>query len=320
VNYKASPDWKDAVKSITGGGADVVYDPVGGDVFEQSLRCMAWEGRLLVIGFASGTIPSAKANLLLLKGCSVVGVFWGAFAAREPETNQKNFEMLFAWWKAGKLKPAISHRFPRRPPRRSEPSRAARSWGKRCSRWPEATPGATRPPRIRVGGALRRTWTAGRERCAGPSGALPSAARYAPERRARRPRYSPMDAGLLRRWTCLLALAAASAVGCGDPADRRSGEAPTPPSTITWRGTAAPSRWRETCAWKRWCSPTAGSTLPEPGNLTVAALVQWWKPKEKDCPSFASQTACAAFCAQNPGRCGGNAVCIQHTGPSAPSC
>ena len=112
VNYKTNPDWKEIVKSITGGGADVIYDPVGGDVFDQSLRCIAWDGRLLVIGFAGGTIPSAKANLILLKGCSVVGVFWGGFAAREPETSRKNFELLFDWWKHGKLKPAISHRFP----------------------------------------------------------------------------------------------------------------------------------------------------------------------------------------------------------------
>ena len=112
VNYKTNPDWKEAVKAITGGGADVIYDPVGGDVFDQSLRCIAWNGRLLVIGFAGGTIPSAKANLILLKGCAVVGVFWGGFAAREPETNRRNFALLFDWWKEGKLKPAISHRFP----------------------------------------------------------------------------------------------------------------------------------------------------------------------------------------------------------------
>jgi len=112
VNYRTNPDWKETVKAITDGGADVIYDPVGGDVFEQSLRCIAWNGRLLVIGFAGGTIPSAKANLILLKGCAVVGVFWGGFAAREPETNRRNFALLFDWWKEGKLVPAISHRFP----------------------------------------------------------------------------------------------------------------------------------------------------------------------------------------------------------------
>lgn len=113
VNYRSGPPLKDQVKAITGGvGADVIYDAVGGDLFEQSLRCINWDGRLLVVGFAGGTIPQAKANLILLKGCSVVGVFWGAFTAREPETNRKNFAELFRWFEEGKLHPYISHRFP----------------------------------------------------------------------------------------------------------------------------------------------------------------------------------------------------------------
>ena len=112
VNYRTEP-WKDRVKAITGGGgADVIYDPVGGDVFEQSLRCISWDGRLLVVGFASGQIPSAKANLVLLKGCAIVGVFWGAFAAREPAKNAENFAHLFRWHEEGQLRPHISHRFP----------------------------------------------------------------------------------------------------------------------------------------------------------------------------------------------------------------
>jgi NADPH2:quinone reductase len=112
LNYSTS-SLKDQLKTLTGGaGVDVVYDAVGGDLFEQALRSMAWDGRLLVVGFASGTIPQAKANLALLKGCAIVGVFWGAFTAREPETNRKNFEQLFRWFEEGKLKPSISHRFP----------------------------------------------------------------------------------------------------------------------------------------------------------------------------------------------------------------
>ncbi len=112
VNYRTE-SLKDRVKALTGGsGADVIYDAVGGDVFEQSLRCINWNGRLLVVGFASGPIPSAKANLILLKGCAVVGVFWGAFSAREPEVNRKNFAQLMTWYEQGSLKPAISHRFP----------------------------------------------------------------------------------------------------------------------------------------------------------------------------------------------------------------
>jgi NADPH2:quinone reductase len=113
INYRTNPNWRESVKELTSGnGADVIYDPVGGDVFEQSLRCINWDGRLLVIGFASGQIPSAKANLILLKGCAVVGVFWGAFSAREPAVNAANFEQLMTWYEQGSLKPAISHRFP----------------------------------------------------------------------------------------------------------------------------------------------------------------------------------------------------------------
>jgi NADPH:quinone reductase len=113
VTYGESPPLKDQVKDLTGGsGADVIYDAVGGDVFEQSLRCIAWDGRLLVVGFAGGTIPAAKANLILLKGCAVVGVFWGAFAAREPERNAENFRRLFEMYEKQQLRPHISHRFP----------------------------------------------------------------------------------------------------------------------------------------------------------------------------------------------------------------
>jgi NADPH:quinone reductase len=113
VTYGEGPPLKDQVKELTGGaGADVIYDAVGGDVFEQSLRCIAWDGRLLVVGFAGGTIPSAKANLILLKGCSVVGVFWGAFAAREPQRNAENFQRLFEMYEKNQLRPHISHRFP----------------------------------------------------------------------------------------------------------------------------------------------------------------------------------------------------------------
>lgn len=112
INYATEPKLKDAVKKATRGrGANVIFDPVGGEVFEQSLRCIDWDGRLLVVGFAGGTIPAAKANLILLKGCSVVGVFWGAYATKEPEGNAKNFAQLFAWFDEGKLKPRISHRF-----------------------------------------------------------------------------------------------------------------------------------------------------------------------------------------------------------------
>ncbi|MCL5043592.1 MAG: NADPH:quinone oxidoreductase family protein [Gammaproteobacteria bacterium] len=108
VNY-GDGELKEKVKALTNGkGADVIYDPVGGDLFDQSLRCINWNGRLLVVGFASGRIPEMPANLPLLKGAAVVGVFWGSFAAREPQNNLDNFKQLFAWFSEGKLKPLVS--------------------------------------------------------------------------------------------------------------------------------------------------------------------------------------------------------------------
>jgi len=112
INYSEGP-FRDRVKELTGGnGADVIYDPVGGDVFDQSLRCINWGGRLLVIGFASGRIPEAPANLALLKGCSIVGVFWGSWLTRGGDGNAQNMRQVFAWIGEGKLRPHISHRFP----------------------------------------------------------------------------------------------------------------------------------------------------------------------------------------------------------------
>ena len=111
INY-SEVSLKDAVKELTNGqGADVIYDPVGGDLFDQAVRSINWKGRLLVVGFASGRIPEFPINLALLKGSSIVGVFWGAFAAREPQANLENFQQLFAWHSEGKLKPLVSQTF-----------------------------------------------------------------------------------------------------------------------------------------------------------------------------------------------------------------
>lgn len=99
---------KDRIKALTAGGVDVVYDPVGGRFTEEALRCTAWRGRLLVIGFASGEIPRIPANLTLLKGCSVVGVFWGDFARREPGRFATDLGTLFGWLREGKLRPHIA--------------------------------------------------------------------------------------------------------------------------------------------------------------------------------------------------------------------
>jgi len=112
VNY-ASEDLKTRVRELTGGrGADVVYDPVGGAYSEAALRSTAWDGRFLVIGFASGDIPRIPLNLPLLKGCAVVGVFWGAFAGREPERHRQSLRELIGWWQEGKLRPHVSSVYP----------------------------------------------------------------------------------------------------------------------------------------------------------------------------------------------------------------
>ncbi len=107
INY-SSDSIRDRVKELTDGhGADVIYDPVGGDAFDQSMRCIAWRGRLLVIGFASGRIPEVAANRVLLKGCDIAGVFWGSFAAKEPARARANFATLLAWIDEGRLKPHV---------------------------------------------------------------------------------------------------------------------------------------------------------------------------------------------------------------------
>ena len=104
---------RERLKDLVGSeGVDVVYDPVGGDLFEQALRSTALEGRVLVIGFASGTIAKVPMNLPLLKGCAIVGVSLGGFRRRHPETNAANFAQLFAWHAEGRLKPHVSLTLP----------------------------------------------------------------------------------------------------------------------------------------------------------------------------------------------------------------
>ena len=106
-------DLKERVKQITGGaGANVVYDAVGGSFSEAALRATAWEGRLLVVGFAAGDIPKIPLNLVLLKGCQIVGVFWGQFAMRDPARNKANAEQVMTWVAEGKLRPHVDATFP----------------------------------------------------------------------------------------------------------------------------------------------------------------------------------------------------------------
>lgn len=112
INY-AEADLRETIKLLTDGrGANVVFDPVGGDYTEAAMRSLAWRGRLLVVGFAAGGIPSIPANLLLLKGAAAVGVFWGEFAQREPAANATMFAELFGWLASGKLKPRVSYAYP----------------------------------------------------------------------------------------------------------------------------------------------------------------------------------------------------------------
>ena len=111
INYSEG-EFKEKVKEITNNkGADIIYDPVGGEVFEQSLRCIAWDGRLLIIGFASGKIANAPTNLPLLKNCSIVGVFWGAWRERDENGHNQNMEIILKWWKEKKVNPLISKVF-----------------------------------------------------------------------------------------------------------------------------------------------------------------------------------------------------------------
>ena len=105
--------FSDQIKALTDGqGADVIYDPVGGDYAEPALRATNWEGRYLVIGFASGPIPKIPLNLALLKSCQIVGVFWGAFTMRDPAGNKANLDELMAMYESGQIRPHISGRYP----------------------------------------------------------------------------------------------------------------------------------------------------------------------------------------------------------------
>jgi NADPH:quinone reductase len=112
IDYERE-DLKERVKALTGGaGADVIYDPVGGRYTELALRGAAWRGRLLVVGFAAGDIPRLPANLLLLKGCAALGVFWGDYARREPGRLLEDLRALFTWQREGTIRPRITATYP----------------------------------------------------------------------------------------------------------------------------------------------------------------------------------------------------------------
>jgi len=110
INYSSQP-LKESVKELTGGGVDVVYDPVGGDLAQQAFRSLAWHGRHLVIGFTSGDIPQIPANIALLKEAQLVGVWWGTWLARHPEEHMQNMQELGEMIAAGRVQPSISESF-----------------------------------------------------------------------------------------------------------------------------------------------------------------------------------------------------------------
>lgn len=112
INYQRD-NLREAIKTLTQGkGPDVIYDPVGGDFAEPAFRSIGWRGRYLVVGFAAGPIPSLPLNLALLKGAAIVGVFWGDYARREPQSNAAMLETLARWYAAGKVKPVIDRTMP----------------------------------------------------------------------------------------------------------------------------------------------------------------------------------------------------------------
>ncbi len=112
IDYREE-DIRERVKTLTEGrGADVILDPVGGDVFDASLRAIAWSGRLLVIGFAGGKVPQIPANILLVKNVAAMGVYWGSYRKKAPERLKEEFAELFAWYREGRLKPFVSNRLP----------------------------------------------------------------------------------------------------------------------------------------------------------------------------------------------------------------
>jgi NADPH2:quinone reductase len=111
IDYRAET-LRQRIKEICdGGGVDVVYDPVGGELFDQALKCTNWGGRLIIVGFAGGSVPQIPANYLLVKNLAAMGIYWGAYRRKQPPLVEASFRRLFAWYREGKLKPLISHRY-----------------------------------------------------------------------------------------------------------------------------------------------------------------------------------------------------------------
>lgn len=131
IDYLTEP-WLDRVKEFTGGrGADIIYDSVGGDITDSSLKCLAWCGRLLIVGFAGGRIPDIPANRLLLKSASAIGVFWGERRNRDPELAKATFDDLFAMYCRGEIQPVVCRQYPLSDaPKALHDLAGRRTWGK----------------------------------------------------------------------------------------------------------------------------------------------------------------------------------------------
>jgi NADPH:quinone reductase len=156
INY-ASGSLRDEIKALTGGkGPDVIYDPVGGDLAEAAFRSIGWRGRYLVIGFAQGAIPALPLNLALLKGASLVGVFWGEFAKREPARNARMLGELAGWYAASKIKPVLDRVLPMAELPAAFPHGRARGGGQAGAGQPvKPETGSASPPNP-AGGPARR--------------------------------------------------------------------------------------------------------------------------------------------------------------------
>jgi NADPH2:quinone reductase len=113
LNHRTDPNWTQRVKELTlAQGVDVIFDPYGGALLEQSLGCVAWDGRVLLVGFAGSDIPRIAPKLVRQKSATLLGVYWSAWLARNHKKNRQNFETMFRWYGGGKLKPPVSHTFP----------------------------------------------------------------------------------------------------------------------------------------------------------------------------------------------------------------
>ena len=236
------PDLKGASGELTAGrGADVVYDPVGGAVFDASLRAIAWEGRIVVVGFASGEVPQIPANLLLVKNAAVLGFYWGSYRKHDPERLRDGFKELFAWYRQGRIRPHVSRDAAAGADGRGDPP-AGRAAQRRQGRGDRALADGRRVRRVAV------------EACAARRGAgLSQAAMNGAEARHRQPQRSSWS---LRPWLLLRQLGLAFeevVIPLRQPGHRRGRSGATRPAARCrcwwWASCGSGTRWRSPSSW-----------------------------------------------------------------------